>query len=132
MNITILRFIRTHALFACLFTAASIYSSSAKATSKKTVDHPGDSIIVQKQLNNKKYQINIYPDAHNEVLFFNVIGDKPEKYQLYIFDIEGQLVKQANIFNNQTTVLKKFQKGIYLFEVFSNDKRIETGQVLFQ
>jgi hypothetical protein len=132
MNLSILCTNRTQVLFTCLFAAASIYSKPLFATPENSVERFADSIIVQKQLNNKKHRINIYPDAGNEVLFFNVISDEQKKYQLYVFDIEGKLVRQANIFSNQTTVLKKFPKGIYLFDVFSDDKRIENGQVVFQ
>ena len=50
-------------------------------------------------------------------------------YQLYLFDIEGNLIKQANIRNKQTTVLNNLEKGTYVFEVFSDDERIENGQL---
>jgi hypothetical protein len=40
------------------------------------------------------------------------------------------LVKQVNIRNRQTTVLNRIEKGSYVFEVFSDDERIENGQVI--
>jgi hypothetical protein len=88
-----------------------------------------DSIVVEKQIISKKYKIRLYPNASQQVLFFNASGEEGIVYQLYLFDIEGQLVKQANIRNKQTTVINIIEKGIYLFEVFIEDKRIETGKV---
>src|SRR5688572_33437545 len=63
-----------------------------------------DSIVVEKQLISKKYKIRLYPNASQQVLFFNASGEEGIVYQLYLFDIEGQMVKQANIRNKQTTV----------------------------
>jgi len=92
-----------------------------------------DTILVQKQLTNKKYKIRLYPNANHEVLFFSASGPAKDGdgkvYQLYLFDIEGNLIKQANIRNKQTTVLNNLEKGTYVFEVFSDDERIENGQL---
>jgi hypothetical protein len=64
------------------------------------------------------------------VLFFSASGQSGKVYQLFLFDIDGKLVKQVNIRNRQTTVLNKIEKGNYVFEVFSDDERIENGQVI--
>jgi hypothetical protein len=89
-----------------------------------------DSIVVEKQITSKKYKIRLYPNAGQQVLFFSARGEEGTIYQLYLFDMDGQLVKQANIRNRQTTVINILEKGIYLFEVFIEDKRIETGKVI--
>ena len=74
--------------------------------------------------------IKLYPDAGQEVLFFSASGKEGKVYQLFLFDIEGNLVKQVSVKNKQTTIIKDFLKGTYLFEVFSDDERIENGQVM--
>ena len=89
-----------------------------------------DTILVQKQQVSKKHGIRLYPDASQQVLFFGAKGIYGKAYQLYIFDVEGKLVKQVNIKNKQTTVLENIEKGDYMFEVFSDDERIENGQVI--
>lgn len=89
-----------------------------------------DTITVQKDLKSKKHKIKLYPNASHQVLFFSANGEQGRVYQFYLFDMEGKLVKQANIRNNQTTVLNKIDKGNYLFEVFSDDERIENGIVI--
>lgn len=96
---------------------------------KSPVKHYRDSIVVEKQFTSKKYKIRLYPNANQQVLFFNASGEGGKVYQFYLFDMDGNLVKQANIRNKQTTVINDLEKGVYLFEVFSNDERIETGKV---
>ena len=101
-----------------------------QAKSENTVKPLRDTILIQKQQVSRKHGIRLYPDAAHHVLFFEVKGIYGRAYQLYIFDVEGKLVKQVNIKNKQTTVLENIEKGDYLFEVFSDDERIENGQVI--
>jgi len=104
-----------------------ILSTSVK--SETSEQFLSDTILIQKQQVSRKHGIRLYPDAANQVLFFAAKGIYGKAYQLFIFDVEGKLVKQANIKNKQTTVLENIEKGDYLFEVFSDDERIENGQV---
>lgn len=94
--------------------------------------YQADTILVQKQVTSKKYRIKLYPDANHEVLFFSARGNDEKVYQLFLFDMGGKLVKQANIKNKQITVLENIEKGNYLFEIFSDDERIENGQVIIK
>lgn len=88
-----------------------------------------DSIVVQKKFTNNRYRIRLYPNADHQVLFFSATGKEGKVYQLYLFDIEGKLVKRANIRNKETTILINIEKGTYVFEVFSDDERIENGNL---
>ena len=100
----------------------------AKAITGTGAGHPyRDSIVVNKLLVSKKYRIKIYPGATQESLFFNVNGDEGKVYQFFLFDQEGNLVKQTQIRNKQTTIITNFNKGCYTFEVFSDDEHIENG-----
>ena len=103
---------------------------SAKVKSESAVKPLSDTILIQRQQISRKHGIRLYPDAGHHVLFFGAKGIYGRAYQLYIFDVEGKLVKQVNIKNKQTTVLENIEKGDYLFEVFSDDERIENGQVI--
>lgn len=110
-----------------------VSQSAANACPAINTHSPADTILVQKQTTSKKYKIKLYPNANHEVLFFSASGAANRAdgkvYQLYLFDVEGNLVKQANIRNKQTTVLNNIEKGRYVFEVFSDDERIENGQL---
>lgn len=109
-------------------------SSSMRVNPANSIYKPADTILVQKQITSKKYKIRLYPNANHEVLFFNAAGPAKQGegkvYQLYLFDVEGNLIKQANIRNKETTVLNNIGKGLYVFEVFSDDERIENGQLI--
>jgi hypothetical protein len=111
-----------------------VFQYTAEACPATITHAPADTILVQKQTINKKYKIKLYPNASHEVLFFSASGPASQAdgkvYQLYLFDIDGNLIKQANIRNKQTTVLNNIGKGHYVFEVFSDDERIENGQLI--
>ena len=113
-----------YALFVfSLFTLAHL---PAKANSF-TGEPYKDSIVINKLLTSKKYKIKIFPGANHEVLFFNASGEDGKVYQFYMFDIDGNMVKQTQIRNKQTTIITNFSKGCYTFEVFSDDEHIENG-----
>ena len=88
-----------------------------------------DSIVVEKQSISRKYKIRLYPNANQQVLFFSASGELGKVFQLFLFDVNGKLVKQANIKNKETTVINNIDRGVYLFEVFSDDERIENGKI---
>ena len=115
-------------LFMLLAVSLQSYAVASEAQ-KSPIKHYRDSIVVEKQFTSKKYKIRLYPNANQEVLFFNASGEGGKVYQFFLFDMDGNLVKQANIRNKQTTVINNLEKGVYLFEVFSDDERIVTGKV---
>jgi hypothetical protein len=119
------------ALFAIaiLFTAAGADASTGCPLS---VPANSDTILVQKQITSKKHRIKLYPNAEQDVLFFSVRGSEEKVFQLFLFDVAGNLIKQANIKGKQTTVIDNIEKGNYLFEVFSDDERIENGQIIIR
>jgi hypothetical protein len=87
------------------------------------------SIQVSKSQSSKKYKIRLYPDARQQVLFFSANGEDGKVYQLFLFDMDGRLVTQTHIRNKETTVLTNISEGNFLFEVFTDDERIENGQL---
>ena len=88
-----------------------------------------DSILIYKQVLNKSYKIGLYPDAAQKVVFFTVKGSEGKVYQLYIFDLEGNLVKQSEIRNKQTSYISEMERGTYVFDVFCDDDKIGNGQI---
>jgi hypothetical protein len=87
------------------------------------------SIQVSKSQASKKHKIRLYPDARQQVLFFSANGEDGKVYQLFLFDMDGRLVSQSHIRNKETTVLTNISEGNFLFEVFTDDERIENGQL---
>jgi len=82
-----------------------------------------------RRYNRETLEISLYADATQKVLFFSVRGHQGKVYQLFVFDLDGKMVKQSEIRNRQTTLIKDMEKGTYLFEVFSDDDRIGNGQI---
>jgi hypothetical protein len=87
------------------------------------------SIQVNKSQSSKKHKIRLYPDARQQVLFFSANGMDGKVYQLFVFDMDGRLVSQTSIRNRETTVLTNMTEGNFLFEVFTDDERIENGKL---
>jgi hypothetical protein len=102
------------------------YANSKPLTAKENTRY---TVVVNKNLNSKKHKIRLYTDAGQESLLFTVNGVEGKSYQLYVFDMESNLVMQVNIQNRETTVLNNIPKGNYLFEVLINDEKIENGQL---
>jgi hypothetical protein len=92
-----------------------------------SAQHKNDSILINKILTSKKYKVKIFSGVTGEVLFFGANGEDGKVYQFFMFDLDGNLVKQTQIRNKQTTMLTNFNKGCYTFEVFSDDEHIENG-----
>lgn len=106
---------------------AVIQTSAMKNELRSTAIN--DSIIVQKSITSQRYKIRLYPNVDHQVLFFSASGQQGKVYQFFLFDVDGKLVKRVNIRNKETTVLINIEKGSYVFEVFSDDDRIENGQL---
>jgi hypothetical protein len=113
--------------------ALSIQSAAyAAPSSGKHITSDSDtlhSIQVSTAQSSRKHKIRLYPDARQQVLFFSANGTDGKVYQLYLFDMDGRLVSQTRIRNRETTVLTNISEGNFLFEVFTDDERIENGQL---
>lgn len=88
-----------------------------------------DSIIVKILQSNNPPVFELYPDVSQEVLLFTAKGEKGKVYQLFLFNIEGKLLKQTQVHSKETSLLSGFTKGDYLFEILSNDDRIGNGSI---
>lgn len=117
-------------LLYCLLTLVVLLLSQVTASAANHPSTRNDTIVINKSQTSKKYKIRIYPSATNEVLFFTASGESGKVYQLYVFDMDGKLVKQTQIHNKETTLLANFVKGNYMFDVFSDDEKIENGTLV--
>ena len=120
------------ALFVQLSASAAVTGNAPAGGHDATSCRGSDtihSIQVSKAQSSKKIKIRLYPDARQQVLFFSANGQDGKVYQLFLFDMDGRLVSQTNIRNRETTVLTNITEGNFLFEVFTDDERIENGQV---
>ena len=117
-------------LLVALFTIPALSSTEASSIKSKTLqpDHT-DTIVISKLSENKNYTIQM---STNAVLHQLVISAGPEQkktYRFYMFDIDGNLKAEATILSNQKTSLVNIPKGNYVFEILSDDERIENGEL---
>jgi hypothetical protein len=127
----VLTCLATFGLALCLqsnssYAAAGNRSSGGHYASGSDTTH---SIQISKSMSSKKHRIRLYADARQQVLFFSAAGENGKVYQLFLFDMDGKLVSQTQIRNRETTVLTNISEGNFLFEVFTDDERIENGQL---
>jgi hypothetical protein len=117
-----------------LIVHGSVYASGVLPAGPRLSSNPPGSdtihsIQVNKSQSSKKHKIRLFPDARQQVLFFSANGEDGKVYQLYLFDMDGRLVNQTRIRNRETTVLTNISEGNFLFEVFTDDERIENGSL---
>ncbi len=120
-------------LFALALSTTGLLLFAQGASADKSIGNLStsrDTILISKSQTSKKHKIKLYPNPGNDVLFFSVNGQSGKVYQLYLFNMDGRLAKQTQIRNKETTVLANISKGNYTFEVFSDDERIENGQLI--
>jgi hypothetical protein len=91
-----------------------------------------DSIVIKKYQNNKHHRAFIYSDDMQENVFFAVNGTHDKSYQLFLFEMDGKLIRETRIPGKQSVLLIKIEKGNYLFELFSEDERIENGSIVIK
>jgi hypothetical protein len=58
-----------------------------------------------------------------------VDGVDGKHYTLFVFDLDGKLVAQSGIRNRETSILPVILSGGYIYEVFMEDQKVESGQL---
>ena len=49
--------------------------------------------------------------------------------QFYMFNIEGNLVKEYSINGSKKITITQLEKGTYIYEFFNNDERLKNGKI---
>ena len=47
----------------------------------------------------------------------------------YLFTVDGRLVKELNIYGSKRISITPLEKGIYIYDFFSNDERLKNGKI---
>lgn len=112
----------------------NFYRIKVVFTNKTFENSPIVPVVVEQKEGEEK-EASVYPNpVENGTLFFSTRAElsssQISSYQLFVFDLEGHLVKQKMIISNQTTLISDLKKGTYIFEIFKNDDRIDQGQLI--
>jgi hypothetical protein len=86
-----------------------------------------DTAVIRKISGNNNQSLKIYSGANKQTLFFSAKLKQKKNCRFYMFDMDGTLVAENNIYNKQGVEFTNMQKGNYYFEIFSEDKRVENG-----
>lgn len=68
-------------------------------------------------------------EQEKQSITVSVKSSKNNKIQFYMFNIDGKLIKDLNIYGSKKISISQIEKGIYMYEFFSNDERIKSGEI---
>jgi hypothetical protein len=65
----------------------------------------------------------------NNDLAVSVKTGKNINIRFYMFTVEGRLIKELSIYGSKKISITQLEKGIYIYDFFSNDKRLKNGKI---
>ncbi len=65
----------------------------------------------------------------NNDLTVSVRTTKNINIRFYMFTVEGRLIKELNIYGSKKISITQLEKGIYIYDFFSNDERLKNGKI---
>lgn len=77
-----------------------------------------------------KLTMKIYPNPSYGVANIQVKGPRKGNYDFFLFTVEGRLVKQIKMKDNQTVVLTNLAPGYYTYDLMRNDERLKRGRLI--
>ena len=101
--------VRCTLLVVCIFLLASF-------TFKTTQNFNSDTAVSIVQ-ENDGFTISVKTIKNNTNIHF------------YMFTVDGRLVKELNIYGSKRISITPLEKGIYIYDFFSNDERLKNGKI---
>jgi hypothetical protein len=65
----------------------------------------------------------------NDGFTVSVKTTKNNNIRFYMFSVDGRLVKELNIYGSKRISITPLEKGIYIYDFFSDDKRLKNGKI---
>jgi hypothetical protein len=90
-------------------------STGFTITSDKRTFSNGDTVVSVVQENND--------------LTVLVKSSKSINIRFYMFTVDGRLIKELNMYGSNKITITQLEKGIYIYDFFSNDKRLKNGKI---
>ncbi len=80
---------------------------------------------------NDKYKsvVKLYPNPTWDGKV-NISVSNTEPLHFYVFDVSGTLMHQITLKGKNKYKIANLEKGIYMYDVFSNDESIEHGNII--
>ena len=102
--------LQTTIVFACAILLTGFIIRSEKDTLSNT------DIVVSIVQENNGLTVSVKTSSNTNIKF-------------YMFSVEGKLIKQLNIYGSKKISITQLEKGIYIYDFFSNDKRLKNGKI---
>jgi hypothetical protein len=80
----------------------------------------------------KKVAVSFTQNVATKELKVFIKADAKKIMQLYFFSVDGKLVKKISVNARQETIVNDLQKGMYLYECFDNDLKLQSGKLVLQ
>jgi hypothetical protein len=71
--------------------------------------------------------INIVQE--NDGFTVSVKTTKEINIRFYMFTVEGRLIKELNFYGSKKISITQLEKGIYIYDFFTNDERLKNGKI---
>jgi hypothetical protein len=79
----------------------------------------------------KRDIIKIYPNpSSNGTIHITSNQTDDKELQFYVFDLEGTLMHNLKLNAKTRKTITGLQKGVYMYDVFSDDESIERGKII--
>ena len=79
-----------------------------------------------------KVGINFQHDVVKNELNVTVQAPTETSLQLFIFTLDGKLVKEVVVTTLSITTIRNLEKGYYMYECFNKDTRMKNGTLLIK
>lgn len=79
----------------------------------------------------QKNIVRIYPNPSYDGTV-NIVSNTTDKLHFYIFDLEGTMIHQIILKNKQKHKVANLKKGVYMYDVFKDDKGVEQGKIIIK
>ncbi|MEO7768212.1 MAG: hypothetical protein ABIS01_12325 [Ferruginibacter sp.] len=106
-------------LFACFVLAAMVNVSKAEETPAVA-------------RGNSRLAVNFVQNEQRDELAVSVKSSSKAIMQLFLFSLDGILVKEVAVSTHTITTIKGLKRGYYQYECFNNDERMKSGSLLIK
>lgn len=79
----------------------------------------------------QKNIVRIYPNPSYDGSV-SISSNTTDRIHFYIFDLEGTMVHQIILKNRQKHTVTNLKKGVYMYDVFRDDKGVEQGKIIIK
>ncbi|MDQ3683378.1 MAG: T9SS type A sorting domain-containing protein [Bacteroidota bacterium] len=93
--------------------------------------HPSENFLDLPAVIKAKHKslIKLYPNPTWDGRV-NISVNNTEPLHFYVFDVSGTLMHQITLKGKNKYKIANLKKGIYMYDVFSNDESIEHGKII--